>query len=870
MLPASTDVVEINDGNIRITHDQKHLPVYYSKLPRIATHPKIGHASAGIDIPVPVDISLHPNEVKTIDTGLQFYVPANFYMQLMPRSSSFKCNVHIHHGVIDNDFASTVKLLIRNISNDLVTIPQGTALVQGLIIPVIHPHLMEAKSIHISSKRGANFLGSSDTQNTSNRVITLSETPVSPIHDFLGNRCPLSVNIPELNTNVLLPQDLEENVHMSFRLSEFNKIQNSRTLHELAPPMMDNHCPHEAITDFTRQLVDRKAYLNATISADQPVLTDKQKAEIKQQLHSEMCQKLAIISVDLIKNQAMTANLIAKSQEGDDIFSTMRENINTNRVKEQGYVILNQVLYKKFKLPHTNVHKYALCIPSILLPAVIHQMHVILGHPTHTTMVKNFRHYYYHPHAKTLIRDFVQSCTTCALAHKHDIQKVTPSVVRTMQPDRPRQHLYADLIPMFKGTFSYILFALDAYSQYIYAIPIKNKSAEEVLQGFLAIFGTTGWYENIYLDNETSFVKAAKLLVKTAPIKIHYSTPYCHFQNSAENYIKNFKKTFLKIVNDQQSPQENADWPLLLPTVTQALNRQVIPHLGMSRETLHYNTPVNFYPLAEINNEANLPFDETAINATTDNFQKILINRRKHQAYSRKAPVPHFTKNAMVFVRDQAPSVSTVLKIPQRGPFRIEKVEDRNVTLIDIETGKTVRSHVELIRPLNISEFKMFLNKDWDLNTHNLKANEPISQPGIFRTPSNPMTLDEVLNLDAPEEVDDEIDLERLFYPSQPVKNTLQPENPPSQAQQPPQNQTNEPNAKEEQESDQIDLRPQPLSARLHDENIDDIEDEFMDETMQFNSLNVKLDISKEYKTALQPERLVSFYLTKKDQYIKI
>ena len=60
------------------------------------------------------------------------------------------------------------------------------------------------------------------------------------------------------------------------------------------------------------------------------------------------------------------------------------------------------------------------------------------------------------------------------------------------------------------------------------------------------------------------------------------------------------------------------------------------------------------------------------------------------------------------------------------------------------------------------------------------------------------------------------------------------------------------------------------MSARLHDENVEDIDDEFMDETMQFNSLNVKLDISKEYKTALQPERLVSFFLTKKDQYIKI
>ena len=132
------------------------------------------------------------------------------------------------------------------------------------------------------------------------------------------------------------------------------------------------------------------------------------------------------------------------------------------------------------------------------------------------------------------------------------------------------------------------------------------------------------------------------------------------------------------------------------------------------------------------------------------------------------------------------------------------------------------------------------------------------------------MTLDEVLNLDAPEEVDDEIDLERLFYPSQPVKNTLQPEIPQPLAKQLPQNQTNKQNAIEEQEPDQIDLRPLPLSARLHDENVEDIDDEFMDETVQFNSLNVKLDISKEYKTALQPERLVSFFLTKKDQYIKI
>jgi hypothetical protein len=94
---------------------------------------------------------------------------------------------------------------------------------------------------------------------------------------------------------------------------------------------------------------------------------------------------------------------------------------------------------------------------------------------------------------------------------------------------------------MPKGQFGYILFGLDAYSQYVYTIPMKDKTTTSVYTAFLTLFSTTGWYEALYLDNETSFQAAAKMLVKIAPIAVHYSTPYCHFQNNAENYIKSFK-----------------------------------------------------------------------------------------------------------------------------------------------------------------------------------------------------------------------------------------------------------------------------------------------------------------------------------------
>jgi hypothetical protein len=181
---------------------------------------------------------------------------------------------------------------------------------------------------------------------------------------------------------------------------------------------------------------------------------------------------------------------------------------------------------------------------------------------------------------------------------------------------------------MYRGTLSYILFCLDAYSQYVYAIPLKDKTSASVLQGLLALFSTTGWPEAIYLDNETSFQKAAKMLVKMAPVKVLYSTPYCQFQNWSENYIKNFKRTFLKILNDSEDPKDNSDWPVFLPTVTEALNRQIIPALGRSRESIHFNLVSDFFPLAHISNEANEDLNESVNSQISDAFQTVLRIRK--------------------------------------------------------------------------------------------------------------------------------------------------------------------------------------------------------------------------------------------------
>jgi hypothetical protein len=59
--------------------------------------------------------------------------------------------------------------------------------------------------------------------------------------------------------------------------------------------------------------------------------------------------------------------------------------------------------------------------------------------------------------------------------------------------------------------------------------------------------------------------------------------------------------------------------------------------------------------------------------------------------------VPQFAEKAIVFMRDMIPSVSNILKIPQRGPFQILEIKERNITLLELESGQTVHTHIELI-----------------------------------------------------------------------------------------------------------------------------------------------------------------------------
>jgi hypothetical protein len=222
--------------------------------------------------------------------------------------------------------------------------------------------------------------------------------------------------------------------------------------------------------------------------------------------------------------------------------------------------------------------------------------------------------------------------------------------------------------------------------------------------------------------------------------------------------------------------------------------------------------------------------------------------------------------NPLVFAVDHSPAsqgVSSILKLPTVGPFRISAVDARNVTLIDIESGKQYTSHVEYIRPINLSEFKLVLNKKWDLNAQFVKSAQPTKTRSQFDTAPAPVDRNSVSEFEnTVPELEDEINLEDLFYPAPapigintapapvlplPVPNNLANPAPDSKQSVP--------------FDDLIDstvLAPEPRRV-----NPAPAPDEFIDEfapELNFNSYQVSQDVSQQYRESLQlKNKKVSF-----------
>ena len=198
-------------------------------------------------------------------------------------------------------------------------------------------------------------------------------------------------------------------------------------------------------------------------------------------------------------------------------------------------------------------------------------------------------------------------------------------------------------------------------------------------------------------------------------------------------------------MNDSENPSSNSDWSLILPTVTQAVNRQMIHSLGITRESLHFNSPSEYFPIAHITNEAQNELQDVFNTFDRNFYENLVASRIKRQAYLNRAKVPTYYVGQLVFIKNLEPAPgSTILKLPYRGPYRVKNITSRNLVIVDLESGREVNTHLEYVKPLSLKEFKLLLSKGLDLNINNEKRKRDRGGLSPLDFPKNPQTTDAV------------------------------------------------------------------------------------------------------------------------------
>lgn len=115
------------DVEVKIINQSKHaLPAYETM------------GSAGMDMRAHIEdtIYLQPFERMAVPTGLFMELPQGFEAQIRPRSGlSLKTGLSIPNspGTIDSDYRGEIKVIVANLSNEVVEIKDGDRIAQMVI-----------------------------------------------------------------------------------------------------------------------------------------------------------------------------------------------------------------------------------------------------------------------------------------------------------------------------------------------------------------------------------------------------------------------------------------------------------------------------------------------------------------------------------------------------------------------------------------------------------------------------------------------------------------------------------------------------------------------------------------------------------------
>jgi dUTP pyrophosphatase len=137
------------------------------KLTAPNARPTRAHATdAGADLRSTSDITIYPNEIKSVGTGVAMKIPDGYVGLVFSRSGMGKSGVTLANsvGVIDAEYRGEIKIMLQNFGQDPFQINIGDRIAQIVLMPIILPQFQQfdgSEEDWNNSARGTNGFGSS-------------------------------------------------------------------------------------------------------------------------------------------------------------------------------------------------------------------------------------------------------------------------------------------------------------------------------------------------------------------------------------------------------------------------------------------------------------------------------------------------------------------------------------------------------------------------------------------------------------------------------------------------------------------------------------------------------------------------------------
>ena len=303
-----------------------------------------------------------------------------------------------------------------------------------------------------------------------------------------------------------------------------------------------------------------------------------------------------------------------------------------------------------------------------------------LGHPGVERTRQAVSAKFVWPSLRQDVTKWARECIPCqrAKVNRHTVPPIGDFVV----PQRRFQHINLDIVTLPESNgFRYLLTAVDRFSRWPMAVPIRDMTAETVADafayGWVSAFGVPA---SITTDRGSQFSSATwRQLMDMWKIQSHYTTAYHPASNGlVERFHRRLKESLLALANDE--PQ---NWYWRLPCTLLAIRTTLKPDVGASPADLVYGEGLSV-PGDLLSNkrpdEDQLPQQRQD---TLANLRVEVSRLRPIPTSAHRRPHVHIPEDLRtathVFVRRGG--IHSSLTTPYTGPYRVISREEATLKI---------------------------------------------------------------------------------------------------------------------------------------------------------------------------------------------